>query len=664
MDYTMKSLFSTTLFSLAFISLKVGAVETPFTPFKDGYANTSQYNGTTKTLIVRAGDSKGWVAHTLGDSSAVGLTKARLSVYVKDVIKDGTLRVYFATSLNFLENQTRYENLKGSDSAGSINISANKDIQGMVSVAIAPAIIKKIKEGNFYGFILEGANGLDAELGAIEGAHGALLYLNYAEGLKLDQAMMDSIAYTVATKHADKITGAIGTRGPKGDSGATGPKGDAGVAGAKGDAGVTGPKGDAGLVGPKGDVGVAGAKGDVGVAGVAGPKGDPGVTGSKGDAGIQGPIGVTGPKGDIGPKGDAGDQGREFQILSDRGYRARYEFNSFSGSTLQFTPDSSAFGNGLTLSPSGVDHTPVTPVIPNVPDSALLFYDNAGSGYATAPHDLSLSPYREVSLLARINITSLALDTLTILAKKNQFEIAIIGPTGNRNLKCRFKTILGGDWTWVGQGLVAENVWTNVQASYDGTGIRTFVNGVQTAFIRYTNGPLVIDATSPLYIGAREPGLRGFFGKIDQIKILPIAIGNGETRNIARWQGTSQDGTDNGALTGRTVNFQKWDAATGLRVTWGDNFRVLGNTGSCRWEILINDLPCTNPMAMIFDKYEGGTSSNRHDPATFFGTCFINKTGPVKVSTKIVSPIPGGVAADCWTGWAGQLTSFEVEEVP
>lgn len=655
MDKKMNRLLTTALFSLAFGSLEIGAAETPFTPFKDGYANTSQYIGTSKTLIVRAGDSKGWVAHSLGDSSSVGLSKARLSIYVKDVIKDGTLRVYFATSLNFLENQARYENLKASDSAGIINISAARDIQGMVSVPISSAILKKIKDGAFAGFILEGANGLDAEFGAIEGSHGALLYLSYENGLALNQAMIDTIAYTVATKHAGQITGAIGTRGPKGDTGAAGPAGPKGDVGPKGDAGALGPKGD---VGPKGDSGAPGPKGD---AGAAGPKGDVGLTGSKGDAGAQGLVGDAGPKGDVGPKGDPGDQGRQFQILSDRGYRARYEFNKFTGVSAQLSPDSSGFGNELTLS-GGVVRTPVTPGELIVKDTALLF--DGASGYASAPHDLSLSPYREISLLARVTITPGASDTNTILAKKNQFEMAIIGPTGNRNLKCRFKTILGGDWTWIGLGLVGENVWTNVQATYDGTGIRTFVNGVQMSFTRYPNGPLVIDTSTPLYIGAREPNLRGFLGKLDQIRILPFSTGSGDTRNIGRWQGISYDVTDNGALGGRTVNFQKWEAATGLRVTWSDNFRAFGNASSCRWEVLFNDLPCATPMGLVFDKYEGGTSSNRHDLGTVFGTCFINKTGPIKVSTRVNTPVPGGVVGDCHTGWWNQLVSFEVEEVP
>ncbi len=89
-------------------------------------------------------------------------------------------------------------------------------------------------------------------------------------------------------------------------------------------------------------------------------------------------------------------------------------------------------------------------------------------------------------------------------------------------------------------------------------------------------------------------------------------------RTISRWQGYATDQTDNGVLTGRTFSMTKRYAATGIRVAWNDNFRVLMNNTACSWEILFNGASCPNPGALRFDKYEGGTSSNRHDPNTVF----------------------------------------------
>ncbi len=432
------------------------AVETPFTPFKDGYANPSLYNGTSKTLIVRAGDSKGWVAHALGDGAATGLQKARLQVYVKDVIKDGTLRVYLAANLNFLENQTRFENLKSADSLGSVHIGAAKDIQTMVSIPLAPAVLAKIADGSFGGLILVGADGLDAEIGALEGAHGALLFLDYAAGStgKIDSMLADTVAGVLAAKYGSVLIGPAGAKGAKGDAGA------------------------AGAVGPVGASGSAGVKGD---------KGDSGVAGAKGD------------KGDKGDAGASADQAPIFNLILDRGARALYSFDRFGTAGANRTsPDSSGNGNTLVLSTDGTSR------IENAPgDSAVQFL---GNGYATTPNSASLSPYQAIALSASVKLSTEAPpDSQTLVAKSGQYEMAVIGS----KLRCRFKTV-SSDWAWVGDGTITGGVTTKVAASYDGSAVRTYINGVQVSYTPYSKGPIALD-TAPLFVGARDAAT-GTFG--------------------------------------------------------------------------------------------------------------------------------------------------------
>ena len=113
---------------------------------------------------------------------------------------------------------------------------------------------------------------------------------------------------------------------------------------------------------------------------------------------------------------------------------------------------------------------------------------------------------------------------------------------------------------------------------------------------------------------------------------------------------------------GRGLTVTKRANSTGLRVVWSDNFRVIGNNTACRWEVLFNGASCAAPGALVFDKYEGATSSNRHDPSTFVGTCFSPAVGNVAVTTR-VGPAPGYAVTDCWTGWNNQLFSIEAEEV-
>ncbi len=136
-------------------------------------------------------------------------------------------------------------------------------------------------------------------------------------------------------------------------------------------------------------------------------------------------------------------------------------------------------------------------------------------------------------------------------------------------------------------------------------------------------------------------------------------------RTVARWAGVGvDDGQDNGALVGRTITFTKKASNTGIRVAWNDNFRVLGTATACRWEIVFNGASCSNPGVIGFDKYEGGTGSNRLDPNSVFGTCFGLAAGTVTISTK-VGPAPGYGVTDCYTGWQSgtAVVTLEAEEV-
>ncbi len=422
------------------------AVETPFTPFKDGHASSSVYTGNARTLIVRAGDYKAWISHGLSDGAGQGLLKARLQVYVKDIIHDGKLVVWLGSSLGALENQTHLSDLRTKDTVGSADMSAAKHIQGMVDIPLNAAFLKSVTDGSYTGLVLEGAGGLDAELGALEGSHGAILFLDYkAGGVLPESALVDSVANVLVAKHAADLRGATGTTG------------------------------------------AAGAKGD------------------KGDTGLQGLQGTNGIKGD---KGDAGDSPTLFNLVLDRAQRAFYTFDIFRG-LPQTTPDSSGQGNTLTLATNGL-----TKVEKNPGDSAILFI----GGHALAANTQSLNPYREITLSARVRQSvEGATDSQTVISKPNQYELAIF----NKRLRVRFKTVLG-TYDWQGDGKV-DSGWHSVQASYDGSAVRVFVDGAQTSFGHYPNGPLSAD-TASLYVGARSPSAYGLRGTLDSVRVLAYSV--------------------------------------------------------------------------------------------------------------------------------------------
>jgi microcystin-dependent protein len=430
------------------------ALETPFTPYKDGHASIKSYQGTTRTLFVRANESKAWVSHPVGDGAADGVVSARLLVYV-----------FLGSALEGLENQTKFTSLASNDTVGSIGLRLSDHVQEVVSIPLSANFIKTLQGPNFRGLILEGADGLEAELGALEGGHGAILFLTYAS--KNDTAGLGGVVLSVVIKHADDL------RGPAGIS-VKGEKGD------KGDPGAVGP------LGPEGPAGPVGAPGPQGLQGLTGPKGD------KGD------------KGDQGERGEPGDHSLAFKLLQDRGQRAWYDFNKLYKDS---TPDGSGHNNLLHFSDN------IFRVQIAAGDSAIKM---VGNGYAWASNTLSLNPHQQITVSARVLLSNdNPPDTQTIVSKPNQYELSVI----QNQLKFRVKTALGG-WQWLGSSSVPINVWTDIQASYDGMAIRTSVNGIQTFHRPYSMGPLKLDTSSSLYVGARLPDVAGFNGTLDNVRLL------------------------------------------------------------------------------------------------------------------------------------------------
>jgi hypothetical protein len=580
----MKHVLLATLLAAGLAS--VHAVETPFTPFKDGHADLSGVSGVARTLLVRAGDSKAWVIHAIADGATDNLAKARLLVYVKSVSKDGTLRAYLSKPITTLEANTPLHQLAASadDPVGTAAIKSADHTQAMVSIPLNAAFITAIKTGNYNGIILEGADGLDAEFGSIEGGHGALLYLDYkaVSEISLSAGLVDSVALLLVTTYKDSLLTQAGLKGDKGD------------------------KGDAGPVGPRG---------------------------------LQGPPGI------------GGNDTAAFQLLQDRGYRARYPFDVVTSTNPRITYDSSGFGSNLTLSQDGVQ---------KLPDAALDFN---GSGIVTAPNAVSLNPYREITLMARVRLSPDATpDTQVIISKPGQYELVIVD---KNKLKARFKTVLA-DSGWVGEGLVPAGAWHAVSASYDGQAIRCYVDGVLTFHLPYALGPLAT-STSDLHLGARKGTKFGLKGWLDDVAILAYSIGNPDSRNIARVQGHLSTATT--PIPGRKVTINKWHEASGLRIGWSDNFRVKGVAQACRWEIMVDEDTCKSGR-LVFDKYTGGNMGspgvtlNELEPASVFGVCRVEKTGPVTITARII-PVPGyNMGTDCNTGFNHQLYSMEVEEVP
>lgn len=149
---------------------------------------------------------------------------------------------------------------------------------------------------------------------------------------------------------------------------------------------------------------------------------------------------------------------------------------------------------------------------------------------------------------------------------------------------------------------------------------------------------------------------------------------NGQViRKIARVHGNGpNDGTANGAIATRLLQYTKTQDATGLRMVWGDNARCFGTTVSCEWEIKIDGASCTMPGPLTYDIYNdiGTPTINVHRPHSVVGTCFGIAKGPhtIQVYVKAPASMPAGSAGigntgAPFTGWNAAYWSLEAEEV-
>jgi hypothetical protein len=139
-------------------------------------------------------------------------------------------------------------------------------------------------------------------------------------------------------------------------------------------------------------------------------------------------------------------------------------------------------------------------------------------------------------------------------------------------------------------------------------------------------------------------------------------------RTIARADGSAAgDGTPNGAIPSRLIQYTKTQDATALRFTWNDNRRCAGTSVSCEWEIKIDGRSCAMPGPIVYDFFNdaAGVAVNFHLPGTVVGTCRGITAGPHTVQVYVTAPVPASStnAGMPYTGWINTYWSLEVEEV-
>jgi hypothetical protein len=154
-------------------------------------------------------------------------------------------------------------------------------------------------------------------------------------------------------------------------------------------------------------------------------------------------------------------------------------------------------------------------------------------------------------------------------------------------------------------------------------------------------------------------------GSISSRRIVGIyddLIVNGVVvRKVWANYGYNNDETDGGQLMDRILSVTKLlGKESVLRITYFDNFRVVGDMVGARWEIRING-KLASP-GLVLDRYEKSTSNNLHISGTLVGYATGLKAGTYEIQVW-VSTAPGTSAGDVYTGWSTQMWTLEAEEV-
>jgi fibronectin type 3 domain-containing protein len=190
------------------------------------------------------------------------------------------------------------------------------------------------------------------------------------------------------------------------------------------------------------------------------------------------------------------------------GLVAAYSFNEGSGTTAY---DYSGNGN-----PGQVVNATWTA---GKYGNALLF---GGSGsYVTIPDSPSLELTTGMTLEAWVNPAGVNSNWRDVIYKG--IDNYYLSATSSHGSVPDGEALVGGVHVEAfGTSALAVNTWTHLAATYDGTAVRLYVNGVQVSSTAFTGN--IVTSTNPLQIGGDTIYGQFFTGAIDEVRIYNVAL--------------------------------------------------------------------------------------------------------------------------------------------
>jgi hypothetical protein len=161
---------------------------------------------------------------------------------------------------------------------------------------------------------------------------------------------------------------------------------------------------------------------------------------------------------------------------------------------------------------------------------------NGTSQYATVPNNGSLNPTNAITLAVWIKPE--------LLSTQNILKKAISGTTDGYELSL---SNTGKVFFRINQKTSADayrvnsltsyptdgNTWMHIAATYDGTTLKIYINGVLDASLSPAAPPAISSNTLSLGVGAQPDGTSKFKGAIDEAQVYNVALGAAEIANLA-----------------------------------------------------------------------------------------------------------------------------------
>ena len=251
------------------------------------------------------------------------------------------------------------------------------------------------------------------------------------------------------------------------------------------------------------------------------------------------------------------------------GLVAAYSFNAGSGSSVVDDSGSNNAGtvSGATWSSAGkYGH-------------ALLF--DGVNDLVTIPSSSSIDLKGRMTLEAWVQPNALGSTWRSVLVKErpNSLNYALYahtgggGPSGRVYVRSRDRYSPGGP--------IAANAWSHLAATYDGSALRLYVNGVVVTSLA-VSGPIA-RSTNPLRIGGNSIWGEWFSGLIDEVRIYNRALTAAEIRSDMTTPLAGGTPADTQAPTTPATLTVSGASQTSITVGWTASTDNLGVTGYGRY---------------------------------------------------------------------------------